>query len=227
MVLQSDERLTFVACWAHARRKVVEAQMYKAEGEVLLGMIQALYDIERRASDWTVEERQQLRKRESSLVLASIRKWLDSFPEGYFLAKSDFIEAIRYLNNHWSALNVYVEDGRIPIDNNRVEQLMKQVALGRKAWLFVGNVAAGEQSAMMMSLVSSARRHDLNVWAYLKDVLDQLLGGSTDYASLLPDAWAKTHPQAIRTYRAEERRDKADRKQLHAAQRRHAKKPSH
>ena len=227
VVLQSDERLTFVACWAHARRKVVEAQMYKAEGEVLLGMIQALYDIERRASDWTVEERQQLRMSESSLVLASIRKWLDSFPEGYFLAKSDFIEAIRYLNNHWAALNVYVEDGRIPIDNNRVEQLMKQVALGRKAWLFVGNVAAGEQSAMMMSLVSSARRHDLNVWAYLKDVLDQLLGGSTDYASLLPDAWAKTHPQAIRTYRAEERRDKADRKQLQAAQRRLAKKPSH
>jgi len=92
--------------------------------------------------------------------------------------------------------------------------------LGRKAWLFVGNVAAGEQSAMMMSLVSSARRHDLDVWAYLKDVLDELLLGSTDYQKLLPDIWKQSHSNAIRTYRAEERRDKADRKQHRAAQRR-------
>jgi len=86
--------------------------------------------------------------------------------------------------------------------------------------LFVGNVEAGEQSAMMMSLVSSARRHDLDVFAYVKDVLDQLLGGSTDYASLVPDAWAKSHPESVRQYRIEERRDKADAKQLRAARRR-------
>ena len=139
---------------------------------------------------------------------------------GAILPKSDFAEALRYIRNHWEALSVYATDGRIPIDNNRVEQLMKQVALGRKAWLFVGNVAAGEQSAMMMSLVSSARRHDLEVWLYLKDVLDQLLAGSTDYHRLLPDIWKQSHPEAIRTYREDERRDKADRKQHRAAHRR-------
>ncbi len=220
IVLRSNERLEFVACWGHARRKVVESQTYKAEGEVLLKMIQVLYDIECRGAELDSASRQQLRDRESRLVLSGIRKWLDSFPAGYFLPKSDFAEAVRYIDNHWQALLAYVGDGSVPIDNNRVEQLMKQVALGRKAWLFVGNVEAGEQSAMLMSLVSSARRHDLDVWTYIKDVLDQLLGGSTDYASLLPDAWAKAHPENLRQYRIEERRDKADAKQLRAARRR-------
>ncbi len=85
---------------------------------------------------------------------------------------------------------------------------------------FVGNVEAGERSAMMMSLVSSAKRHDLDVGLYVADVLDQLLAGSTDYNSLLPDQWKQHHPKAIREYRQEERRDKADRKQYNADQRR-------
>ena len=72
---------------------------------------------------------------------------------------------------------------------------------------------------MMMTLVSSARRHDLDVGLYVKDVLDQLLAGSTDYDRLLPDKWKQSHPDAVREYRAEERRDKAERKQLEAARR--------
>ena len=73
---------------------------------------------------------------------------------------------------------------------------------------------------MMMSLVSSSKRHDLDVWVYIKDVLDQLLAGSTDYHRLLPDIWKQQHPEAIRAYRVEERRAKADSKQLRAARRR-------
>ena len=220
VVIHSDERLEFVACWSHARRKVVEAVTHKSEGDLLVEMIQALYDIETRAKEMTWQERQALRLRESTVVLSGIKKWLDSTPLAAVLPKSDFADALRYIRNHWQALNVYVRDGRIPIDNNRVEQLMKQVALGRKAWLFVGNVAAGEQSAKLMSLVSSARRHDLDVWLYIKDVLDQLLAGCTDYQSLLPDVWKQKHPEAIREYRVQERRDKAERKQYRAALRR-------
>ena len=176
--------------------------------------------VETRAKEMTWQDRQALRMRESTIILDAIRQWLDSEPLGAVLPKSDFAEALRYLRNHWKALNVYVRDGRIPIDNNSVEQLMKQVAMGRKAWLFVCSVAGGEQSAKMMTLVSSARRHDLDVWVYIKDVLDQLLAGSTDYHSLLPDVWKQQHPEAVRTYRVEERRDKAERKQLNAARRR-------
>ena len=220
VVLHSDERLEFVACWGHARRKVVEATTYQPECELLLGMIQALYDVETRAKEMTWQDRQALRLRESTIILDAIRQWLDSEPLGAVLPKSDFAEALRYLRNHWQALSVYVGDGRIPIDNNSVEQLMKQVAMGRKAWLFVCSVAGGEQSAKMMTLVSSARRHDLDVGVYIKDVLDQMLAGSTDYHSLLPDVWKQQHPEAVRAYRVEERRDKAERKQLNAARRR-------
>ncbi len=220
VVIHSDERLTFAACWGHARRKVVEATTYTKESELLLGMIQALYDIEARAKDLSWQDRQALRQRESTVVLDAIWRWLETAPLRDVLPKSDFADALRYIRNHWKELNVFVRDGRIPLDNNSVEQLMKQVAMGRKAWLFVCGVGGGEQSAMMMTLVSSARRHDLDVGVYVKDVLDQLLAGCTDYHRLLPDVWKQSHPEAIREYRVEERRDKADRKQFQAARRR-------
>ncbi len=78
---------------------------------------------------------------------------------------------------------------------------MRQVALGRKNWLFVANVLSGERAARLMTIVSSAKRHSLDVWKYLKDVLDRLLAGETDYTKLLPDVWKQEHPEAIRTYR--------------------------
>jgi hypothetical protein len=223
VVLDSDGRLEFVACWSHARRKVEAATTYQKEAEQLLRMIQALYDIETRAKEMTWQQREELRGRESQVVLAGIKKWLDSPAMDQVLPKSDFAEALRYIRNHWTALNVFVSDGRIPIEN-AVEQLMKQVALRRKAWLFVGNVEAGERSAMMMTLVSSAKRHDLDVGLYIKDVLDQLLAGSKNYESLLPDRWKQRHPEAIREYRQDERCAKAARKQYRAAERRVARR---
>ena len=78
----------------------------------------------------------------------------------------------------------------------------------------------GERAADFLSLVSSAVRNDLDVWAYVKDVLDQLLAGSADYHALRPDVWKASHPEAIRIYRARERRDRASRKQLRRSRRR-------
>ena len=103
---------------------------------------------------------------------------------------------------------------------------MKQEAIGRKTWLFIGSVPAGDRAADFLTLVSSAVRNDLDVWAYLKDVLDHLLAGDTDYAALRPEAWRQAHPEAIRQYRVTERRDRADRKQLRRAERRHRRSQS-
>jgi len=126
----------------------------------------------------TWQDRQALRERESTIVLHAIQKWLASEPLGAVLRKSDFAEALRYLRNHWEALNVCVRDGQIPIDNNLVEQLMKQVAMGRKAWLFVYSVAGDEQSAKMITLVSSARRHDLDLQRMVRsEILNITLSG--------------------------------------------------
>ena len=92
----------------------------------------------------------------------------------------------------------------------------------RKNWLFVGSVEAGYRAADFLTLVSSAVRNNLDVWVYVKDVLDRLLAGETDYAALRPDAWAATHPEFIREYRIAENRNRADHRKAHRARRRTA-----
>jgi transposase len=117
VIVHSDGRLEFVACWSHARRKVTNAKMHRAEADTLEAMIHALYDIETRGKDLSWEQRQELRQRESTVVLRAIEKWLDSAPLAMILPKSDFAEAVRYMRNHWEALQAYTRDGRVPIDN--------------------------------------------------------------------------------------------------------------
>jgi hypothetical protein len=188
-------------------------------------MIRELYDIEDRGKLLLPANRLDLRQRESVPVLARIREALDSDARAPVLPKSIFAEAVSYIRNHWDALHVFTRDGRLPIDNNDVEQLMKQVALGRKNWLFVGSVEAGVRAATLLTIVSTAVRNDLDVWAYVKDVLDQLLAGSTDYESLRADVWKQSHPEAIRQYRIEERRDAANRQRFQRACRRLTNQP--
>ncbi|MBN2563383.1 MAG: IS66 family transposase [Phycisphaerae bacterium] len=223
IALRSDGQIQRAACAAHARRKVFESRdAYPLETSVVLAKFQQLYDIEDRAKTFSPEERLALREAEARPIWTSLGEWLDSESAARVLPKSRFAEALSYLRNHWKPLQLYLTDGRLPIDNNEVEQLMKQVAIGRKNWLFVGSVAAGERAADFFTLVSSAVRNDLDVWAYMKDVLDQLLAGSTDYHALRPDVWKQSHPEAIRTYRTAERRDRADRTRHRRALRRAA-----
>jgi transposase len=219
--LRSDGRIRRVACNAHARRKVFDArENYPLESSVVLAKFQQLYDIEDRVRAASAEERMALRQSEAVPVWRSLGEWMESKSATDVLPKSKLGEALGYLRNHWEPLQTYLSDGRIPIDNNEVEQLMKQVAIGRKNWLFIGSVPAGDRAADFLTLVSSAVRNDLDVWAYLKDVLDHLLAGETDYAALRPDVWRQDHPEAIREYRMAERRDRADRKQLRRTERR-------
>ena len=210
ITLRSDARIVRAACNAHARRKIFDArENYPLLSSQFLATYQELYDIEDRAKVLSVGEREELRSAEARPIWQRMRQLLDGPAAASVLPKEKFAEALGYLRNQWDALQVYLIDGRLPIDNNQAEQLMKQVAIGRKNWLFLGSVAAGERMADLMTLVSSALRNDLDVWAYVKDVLDRLLAGSTDYASLRPDRWAASHPEHLRTYRTEERRDRA------------------
>lgn len=219
VVLKSDGRLTFAACWAHARRKVHEVAKENEHRKKLLDMIQGLYDINAREQGMDATARIEHRQEYAQPLLEVIKKYIDSLSDQVVLPKSELAEALGYMRNHWKALCVYAQNGHLPIDNNRVEQLMREVALGRKNWLFVGNVESGERAARLMSLVSSAKRHQLDVWRYLKDVLDRLLVGETDYSRLVPDVWKQEHPEAVRIYREEEARYKSDRKLLDRARR--------
>ena len=221
IALGSHGRIKRASCSAHARRKVFDTkEAYPLESSLVLAKFQQLYDIEDRAKLMSADERLQLRQSEAAKVWASLDQWRKSDAATGVLPKSKFGQALAYLGNHWESLQTYLSDGRVPIDNNDVEQLMKQVALGRKNWLFIGSVPAGYRAADFLTLVSSAWRNDLDVWAYIKDVLDRLLAGETDYAALRPDVWRQTHPEAIREYRDTERRDRADRKQYRRATRR-------
>jgi hypothetical protein len=225
--LRTGGAIRRAACVAHARRKVFESlKAYPLEGNELLARFQQLYDIEDRAKLLTAVERFSLRQAEATPLWDAIDELLATDRLQRLTPKSDLAQAVNYLRNHWSELRVYLADGLLPIDNNEVEQLMKQVAIGRKNWLFCGSVAAGERAADFLTLTSSAIRNQLDVWAYIKDVLDQLLVGQTDFASLRPDRWAAAHPQAIREYRKEERRDRADRTQRRRSARRKTAKHS-
>jgi transposase len=218
---KSDGKIIRAACVAHARRKVFDSRAnHPVHAAMLLEMFQALYDIEDRAKTLPAADRQQLRHVEARPIWARMSDYLASDAISNVMPKEPFGQAITYLRNQFEHQLVYLDDGLLPIDNNETEQLMKQVALGRKNWMFIGSVAAGYRAADLMSLVSSAARNDLDVFLYVKDVLDRLLAGETDYDALRPDTWKQSHPEAIRLYRQEERRSRADAKAVKRARRR-------
>ena len=178
--LRSDANILHAACNAHARRKVFEARHNHPQiASVLLAMYQELYDVEDEARGADQAGRLELRQQKSTLVWARMREYLDCDEVKRLLPKEEMGKAVGYLNNHWHALQVYVSRADVAIDNNAGEQLMKQVAIGRKNWLFIGSIPAGERAADMMTLVSSAIRNDLHVWNYVKGVLAALLSGCT------------------------------------------------
>ena len=131
MILAPDSKMTRMACWSHARRKVYECQHLDRDASNLpLALMNQLYDIERRAPQWTAEARGELRKQESRDVLDRLKDVLDGPLAKNVLPAGNLGKAFNYLRNHWDALNVYVTDGRLPIDNNQVERLMKRIAIG-------------------------------------------------------------------------------------------------
>jgi transposase len=221
VTLRSAARIARAACNAHARRKAFEARdNHPLLAGQVLALYRELYDIEDRGRALSAAERLVLRQTEAAGVWDRLQALLASPAAVSLLPKEKMSAALAYVRNHWDALRLYLSDPYLPIDNNDVEQLMKQVAIGRKNWLFIGSVPAGERAADFLTLVSSALRNDLDVYAYIKAVLDALLAGSIDYAALRPDIWAQAHPEAIRNYRKEERRDRVDAKRQRRARRR-------
>ena len=221
LVLASDSRVVRAACHAHARRYVYESREYHPrEAAQLLAWYRQLYDLEDQARGKSPEEVLALRQEHSVPVMNQLRAWLDGDAARSVLPKSRLGEAVRYLKNQWEPLCVFLRDGRVPIDNNETEQLMKQVATGRKNWLFIGSVEAGRRAAILLTIVSTAHRYHLDIWLYVKDVLDRLLAGENDLAALRADRWAAAHPAAIRPHRVEEARYRADAKATRRARRR-------
>jgi len=223
IALASKGQILRAACNSHARRKIRDSAAYPADRKHWLLWFQQLYDIEDRAKTMSPEQRLELRQSEARPIWDAMEQWLEEVKlrtSNVILPKSDFAKALQYIRNHFVELKRYLDDASLPIDNNETEQLMKQVAIGRKNWLFAGSVAGGQRTAGFLTLVSSAMRNDLDVWQYVKDVLDELLAGTTDYEPLLPWNWVAAHPEAIRQYRVNERKERAERQRFQRENRR-------
>lgn len=181
-----------VACLAHARRYFIKALLNDKDGcNHALTMFQSLFEIERAAKQLGLQAPalKSMRQEEAVPLLDEFHKWL---LEQYKFAqpKSSFGKALFYCLNNWKELCQYVIDGDLKIDNNCSEREMKYVAMGRRAWLFLGSDNGGKNHATVLSLLSTCRRHGVEPWAYLNDVIQRLTDGTEEkIEDLLPHRW--------------------------------------
>jgi len=209
-----------VACWTHARRKFFDAvKSYPREAHQVLEWIRQLYDIEDRARTWSPEARLQLRVAEAIPVLDKIEAYLAELARRV-LPKSSLAKAVTYARNQWEALRRYTEDGRLTIDNNVSERTLRHQAIGRKNWLFLGSEAAGPRAAVLYTILAGAKRHRIEPWCYVRDLLLRLHADDRRLDEMLPDRWAAAHPEAVLTHRLDESRAKAARTLARRAHRR-------
>ena len=115
---------------------------------------------------------------------------------GQLLPKSLMGQAIDYALGQWPALQVYLSDGRIELDNNLVENAIRPTAIGKKNWLFIGIADAGQRSAIIYTLIENCRRRSLDPYTYLRDVLTRLPHMTNHQVpDVTPEAWCKAHRQ--------------------------------
>lgn len=187
-----------LGCWTHVRRKFVEAQETSpAQATKALAFIRTLYAVEREIADKMLkgDDVVRLRRTRAGPILKAFGEWLED-EHRTALPKSPFGQAVGYARNQWPTLGRYLEDSRFTIDNNVAERAVRPLAVGRKNWLFVGGDGGLATASVLMSLCAGAKRHGLNPWAYLTDLLNQLADKPADVSHLLPDAWAQRHGAA-------------------------------
>ena len=195
-------KATEVACWAHTKRKYDAAEETDPElAREAIERIRELYDVERVAKQRGLDAtaRRQLRQEESVPRLAALGDWLvTNRPK--VLDKSPMGQAMDYTLRQWQALKTYCEDGRLEIDNNDTERALRQVAVGRKNWIFLGNEHGGRTAAVMYSLVMTAHALGLDPRTYLRDVLLRIAHES-DVTKLTPQGWLGHFADEVQQHR--------------------------
>ena len=194
--LSQHLKLTWAACWAHVRRKFVDALKSTgcAAARQAVDTIRQLYMVERAAKAMSDEERCALRQEKAAPVIGKFFDWLE-VQQFKVLPQSPTGKAVAYALNLRTQLRVYLDHGFVGIDNNPVERALRPVVIGRKNYLFAGNEAGGKAAAVFYSLIESAKRHGLNVADYLEDVIRRLASHPRHRLhELLPDQWK---PQAV------------------------------
>ena len=191
-----------VGCWAHARRKFVEAEQSQPKGKQVKGgkiqwainWLQKLYRIEQGIKGKRQEERYQQRQSQTEPLLKAFKAWLDK-SVSQVPPKSKLGVAINYSLNQWSKLTRIVEDGRLSIDNNRAERSVRPFTVGRNNWLFSNTHNGARASAVLYSLIETAKANDCEPYEYLEYVFRELpkLKSGDDHRHLLP--WNMAKPE--------------------------------
>lgn len=180
-----------LGCFAHCRRKFFEATKASAKGVGLaneaIGMIRKLYEVEDAIHDKGIEDRHRIRRDKSKPLLDEIRKWLDDHL-GKVPPQSQLGKALHYAHNEWPYLIRYLDDGRLSIDNNMVENAIRPFAVGRKNWLFSDSVAGAKASAAIYGVMVSAKLNGHNEYSYFRYLLEKLplAEKAEDFEILLP-----------------------------------------
>jgi len=196
---RSNGRITLAACWAHVRRKFHEAvESAPQHAGWMLLQIQHLYRIEKHLRETKAGpcQRQAMRSSQSRMNIQRIHQALTRIKQSRrHLPQSAMGKAIDYTLTLWPMLLVYLEDGRIEIDNNQVENAIRPTAVGKKNWLFIGEAEAGERSAILFTLIEACRSRNIDPQAYLREVLTRLPTlTNRQIKDVTPEAWAKALP---------------------------------
>lgn len=193
--------ITELGCMAHVRRKFHDLYQTNASpiAQQALLLIGHLYGIEQETRDLTPDQRKAIRQAKAKPIIDRLHGWMllqkSKATDGTAIAK-----ALDYTLKRWPALIRYLNDGRIPIDNNHIENRIRPIALGRNNWLFAGSLRAGKRAADIMTLIQSAKLNGHDPYEYLKDVLTRLpTHPNKDINALLPQHWKPTaaHPAPL------------------------------
>jgi transposase len=181
---------TLVGCWAHARRKFIEAQKTHIKGKTgkadwAINHIQKLYRIEKEIEQKSADEKNRARQQHARPLLDEFKTWLDKSAQ-HNPPQTAIGKAIHYSLNQWPKLIRYIENGHLNIDNNRAERAIKPFVIGRKNWLFSNTQNGANASAVLYSICETAKANGLMPFDYLNYLLEQLASKPTDLDYLLP-----------------------------------------
>jgi transposase len=189
----ADDGPWLAFCWAHVRRRFYDIHVATKSplAAEALRRIAELYAIEEDIRGTPADNRRAVRQQRSRPLVEAMHTWLTEQLERVS-GRSTMAQAIRYALNHWKGLVLYLDDGRLEMDNNTVERAMRSVALGRKNALFAGADSGGRHWAIVATLIHTARLNDVDPLAWLTDVLERMVAGHTrqhELATLLPWNW--------------------------------------
>ena len=179
---------TLVACLAHIRRKFIEAKgnnKKAGKSDVALNLIGKLYGIEQAINNNTADEKYQTRQQKAKPIVDELYQWLIKH-QSKIPPKLPLGKAINYAINQFEKFRRYLDDGRLKIDNNRAERAIKPFVIGRKAWLFSNTCHGARASAILYSLVETAKVNNLVVHDYISTCLQHVADRPDELEPLLP-----------------------------------------